>query len=50
MGLHDRNRNKHEKRHTRKKKRDKLTKKGLDPDKFYHGAFYIGHVSTVKEA
>ena len=49
MGYKDRKKNKFRKRHTRQAKRRKLAKKGLDLEKYYHGAFYIGHAHTVKE-
>lgn len=42
MGLKDRKKMEISHRLKRKKKRDKLRKKGLDPDKFYYGAFFIG--------
>lgn len=49
MGYKDRKKNKFRKRQTRQAKRRKLLKKGLDLEKYYHGAFYIGHAHTVKE-
>ncbi|MFH1395251.1 MAG: hypothetical protein ABIH09_03755 [Candidatus Omnitrophota bacterium] len=43
MGLKDRIKIKNKHKLKRQKKRQKLIKKGLNPDDFFKGSFYIGH-------
>jgi len=43
MGIKDRKKMKIKHRNKRRKKRNKLKEKGLDPSDFYFGGFYIGH-------
>jgi hypothetical protein len=50
MGYKDRKKNEFRKRKLRSEKRAKLAKKGLDLTKYYNGAYFIGHVNSVKEA
>ena len=43
MGLKDRKQIKVKQKVKRKKKRLKLASRGLDPDKYYHGKFFVGN-------
>jgi len=47
MGLKDRGQIKANQKTKRRKKRKVLTKKGLKPDDFYHGRFYVGQKDAV---
>ncbi|MBL7073154.1 MAG: hypothetical protein ISS33_05185 [Candidatus Omnitrophica bacterium] len=47
MGLKDREQIKVKHKVKRRKKRKCLTKKGLNPDDFYHGRFYVGQKEAV---
>jgi hypothetical protein len=49
MGYKDRKQLKFKQRVKRRKKRLKLTKKGEDPDKYYHGNIYVGHARQQEE-
>jgi hypothetical protein len=42
MSIKKRKQIKFKQRVKRHKKRLKLSQKGLDPDKFYHGGYYVG--------
>jgi len=47
MGLKDRAKIKVKHKVSRRKKRKSLTKKGLNPDDFYQGRFYVGQKEAV---
>ncbi|MFQ5951852.1 MAG: hypothetical protein ACE5JK_00385 [Candidatus Omnitrophota bacterium] len=43
MGIKDQKKMKFKQRQKRRKKRLKLMRKGMDPDDFYFGRYYVGH-------
>ncbi|MEA3488840.1 MAG: hypothetical protein U9R44_00655 [Candidatus Omnitrophota bacterium] len=43
MGIKDRKKIKVKQKVKRREKRRKLLEKGLSPDDFFHGKFYVGH-------
>ena len=48
MGLKERNKNKVKHGLKRRKNRQKLAKKGLNPDDFYSGGYYVGVKDAVQ--
>lgn len=49
MGLKDRKKVKVKQKVKRHKKRLKMLAKGLDPNEFYFGQYYIGRKETISE-